>query len=91
MKRRNSENTTYFAFTKIGTCKSLFFIFVPDGHLLHLQADPQSAPEEVFIMASPNIHTERNASRVTWTLLPDGQHGIAPPGGNPNIAEEVRR
>eukprot|EP00117_Sycon_ciliatum_P020551 scpid33968/ scgid0848/ len=49
---------------------------------------PQNPPEEVWFLASENIMTERDVSKVTWKLLPDGDHGIPPPGGNPNIAEE---
>jgi hypothetical protein len=25
---------------------------------------------------------------LQWLMTPEGEHGIAPPGGNPNIAEE---
>jgi hypothetical protein len=32
--------------------------------------------------------SEQDASKVEWKLLPNGDHGIPPPGGNPNIAEE---
>lgn len=45
-------------------------------------------PEEAFMISSPNARTERNASRILWETLPDGDTGIAPPGGNPNIGEE---
>ena len=45
----------------------------------------QNPPEEVFILSSPNLLSERNASKVEWRLLPDGDHGIAAPAiWNPN-------
>lgn len=45
-------------------------------------------PEEAFLISSPNARTERNASRVVWETLPEGDVGVAPPGGNPAIGEE---
>ena len=46
-------------------------------------------PEEMWIMASPNILTEPNASLIEWTLLPHGEHGVKPIAGfeNTNIEE----
>jgi hypothetical protein len=44
----------------------------------------QSAPEESFFVSSPNILTERNASAVTWSLYPEGDIGVQPPGGTPS-------
>ena len=41
---------------------------------------PQAAPQELFFMASDNLMTEKDASKVTWKLLPDGDHGLLPPG-----------
>lgn len=32
--------------------------------------------EEAFIMASPNLATERNVSKIVWNTLPDGDTGI---------------
>ena len=49
---------------------------------------PQNAPQELWFLSSSNALTEPNASAVSWRLLPDGDRGIAPPGGNPNILEE---
>ncbi|XP_065833613.1 uncharacterized protein [Oscarella lobularis] len=49
---------------------------------------PQNAPEEVWFMRSENIMTEEDPMKIKWDLLPEGDHGIPPPGGNPNIAEE---
>ena len=39
-------------------------------------------PEEMWVMVSHNILTERNASLVKWNLLPDGEHGLPPPFRN---------
>ena len=39
----------------------------------------QSAPEESFLLLSANVNEERNASLVTWALLPDGDVGLRPP------------
>lgn len=47
-----------------------------------------SPPEEIFIVSSPNMMTEPDASKVTFEVLPHGDHGILPPGGNPTIFEE---
>jgi hypothetical protein len=49
---------------------------------------PQNAPQEIWFLGSANALTEPNASAVAWRLLPDGDRGIAPPGGNPSIMEE---
>jgi hypothetical protein len=41
---------------------------------------PQSPPEEVFILSSPNLLSERDPAAITWSLFPDGDVGIRPPG-----------
>lgn len=38
----------------------------------------QAPPQEGWFMASSNMHTERDASKVEWTLLPGGEHGPGP-------------
>ena len=48
----------------------------------------QSPPEEVWFMSSSNLMTESDPSLITWVLLPEGDHGLAPPGGNPSVMEE---
>jgi hypothetical protein len=40
---------------------------------------PQSPPEQVFLLSSPNLLTEPNASLVTWDLLPSGDVGLSAP------------
>lgn len=40
----------------------------------------QNAPQELWFLASDNLLTETNASKIRWTLLPEGDHGILPPG-----------
>ena len=40
----------------------------------------QNAPQELWFMSSSNLLTERNASKITWNLYPDGDHGLLPPG-----------
>ena len=40
----------------------------------------QSAPQETFLVSSPNLLTERNASAVTWAMYPEGDVGVRPPG-----------
>eukprot|EP00041_Stephanoeca_diplocostata_P023605 m.582544 g.582544 ORF g.582544 m.582544 type:complete len:792 (-) comp22337_c1_seq16:1784-4159(-) len=40
----------------------------------------QNAPQELWFMASKNLLTETDASKVEWELLPTGDHGILPPG-----------
>jgi len=43
---------------------------------------------EGVLLKSGNILTEREAEKITWETLPDGEYGLrAPPGGGP-IAEE---
>ena len=32
----------------------------------------QNAPQELWFMASDNLLTERNASKIRWKLFPDG-------------------
>jgi len=49
---------------------------------------PMVGPEEVFVLASPDLLTERDAAAVTWLTLPAGPTGLPPPGGNPGIMEE---
>ena len=53
---------------------------------------PQGPPEEGFVLASSNILTERDANAVRWSLLPDGDHGLAPVtlGGGPSCAFPAR-
>ena len=40
----------------------------------------QNPPQEGWILASSNILTETDASRISWSLLPEGDHGAAPIG-----------
>jgi hypothetical protein len=40
----------------------------------------QNAPQELWFLRSDNLLTERDAAKVEWTLLPEGDHGILPPG-----------
>ena len=41
----------------------------------------QNAPQELWFLASDNMLSDSdNASNVRWTLLPNGDHGILPPG-----------
>ena len=47
-----------------------------------------AAPEEIFVLQSPNLLSERDPNKVTWSVWPSGDHGVAPPGGNPSIGEE---
>ena len=53
-----------------------YFAFTKIGHYL------LAPPEELWVLASRNILTERNASKVRWELLPDGDHGVPPPFRN---------
>eukprot|EP01116_Phalansterium_solitarium_P000321 TRINITY_DN10201_c0_g1_i2.p1 TRINITY_DN10201_c0_g1~~TRINITY_DN10201_c0_g1_i2.p1 ORF type:complete len:309 (-),score=51.28 TRINITY_DN10201_c0_g1_i2:85-984(-) len=36
----------------------------------------QSPPEEVYFMTSPNLLTEPDPSKVSWTMLPEADHGL---------------
>jgi hypothetical protein len=40
------------------------------------------------VLASPNARVAARCEDVQWAMLPDGAHGIAPPGGNPGVGEE---
>lgn len=43
---------------------------------------------EGVLLRSPNLLTERDAARITWETLPEGDKGLrTPPGGGP-VAEE---
>ncbi|XP_062503358.1 uncharacterized protein LOC134180262 isoform X2 [Corticium candelabrum] len=68
--------------SKLANDSTLYYSFTKIG------VYPQDAPEEVWFLSSANIMTEQDPSKIEWTLLPNGDHGIPPPGGNPNIAEE---
>ena len=37
-------------------------------------------PEELWFLASDNLRSESDASKVAWRLLPDGDTGLLPPG-----------
>lgn len=41
---------------------------------------PQNPPEEAFILSSPNLLYEHDPLAIAWSLLPDGDVGIRPPG-----------
>lgn len=57
----------------------VYFAFTKIGRYV------QNPPEEIFILSSPNLLTEPETSKVTWRLLPNGDHGIAAPViWNPN-------
>lgn len=47
-----------------------------------------SPPEEVFLLASPNARVAASCAELEWATLPAGDHGLAPPGGNPGVGEE---
>ena len=49
----------------------------------------QNAPQELFFLISPNLLTAESPEDITWELAPQGDHGILPPGGNPNVFEEA--
>ena len=49
----------------------------------------QNAPQELFYLTSPNLFSEPNASKISWGLVPNGEHGVLPPGGNPTVFEEA--
>jgi hypothetical protein len=40
----------------------------------------QNPPQEGWFLSSSNLLTETDAAKVTWQLLPDGDHGAAPIG-----------
>jgi hypothetical protein len=41
---------------------------------------PQSPPEEVFILSSPNLLSARDPAAVAWAHHPEGDTGLRPPG-----------
>ena len=43
---------------------------------------------EGVLLRSANLHTERDARKLTWETLPDGDIGIRAPQGGGSIAEE---
>lgn len=43
---------------------------------------------EGVLLRSPNILTERDAKKITWETLPEGEKGIRAPAGGGTIAEE---
>lgn len=48
-------------------------------------------PEEIFIMASRNLLSEAEPSKVTWEMWPEGEHGIGAvgaPDSSSVVAEE---
>lgn len=47
----------------------------------------QNAPQELWFMSSDNLLTEKNASKISWKLLPEGEHGVLPPGVGPADVE----
>ena len=65
---------------------SIAFAFTKIGHYV------QNPPEEVFFMKSSNLLFEKNASAVTWTLLPEkSDHGLKAPAvydPNTTVMEE---
>lgn len=52
-----------------------FFAFTKIGKYL------LGPPEEMWVMASANLLSERDPAKITWRLLPDGDTGIKPVGG----------
>lgn len=50
----------------------------------------QNAPQELFFLTSPNLFSEPNASKISWGLVPKGEHGVLPPGGNPQVCGLIR-
>eukprot|EP00941_MAST-03F_sp_MAST-3F-sp1_P001473 g1473.t1 len=69
------NGTVYFAFTKIKTSP----------------INPLVPPEEIFILASSNLLTEKDPEKVKWRLLPEGDHGIRAPAqfnSNRTVMEE---
>lgn len=53
-----------------------YFAFTKIEHYL------LAPPEELWVLASPNILTEQDPRKVTWSLRPSGDHGLAPPFHN---------
>ena len=53
-----------------------YFAFTKIEHYL------LAPPEELWVLASPNILTELDPHKVTWNLLPNGDHGVPPPFHN---------
>ena len=50
-----------------------------------------AAPEEIFVLASPNLLSEADPLKVTWTMWPDHAHGVGAPGAYDSptrVAEE---
>ena len=41
-----------------------------------------------MLLKSPNILTEKDPKKITWSTLPDGDIGIRAPQGGGSIAEE---
>lgn len=48
----------------------------------------QSPPEEVWLLRSPNLLSVDHPADATFELLPSGDVGLPPPGGNPSVMEE---
>lgn len=51
----------------------------------------QNPPEEGFVIASSNILTEQDPTKITWEMLPEGDHGPGAPSPFPRattVAEE---
>eukprot|EP01079_Euglenida_sp_SAG-EU17-18_P002137 gene2137-3068_t len=65
-----------------GPSAAVFYAFTKIGTPI------QNPPQEVFFPWSDNIMSVAGAEEVSWRLLPDGDHGLLPPGGNPNVMEE---
>ena len=40
----------------------------------------QNAPEEIWFLSSKNLLSEKDPAKIQWQLLPEGDHGILPPG-----------
>jgi hypothetical protein len=54
---------------------SVYYAFTKIG------AYSQAAPQEGYFLASHNLLSEPDAAKVTWELLPEGEHGPGPVGG----------
>ncbi len=57
-------------------------------HKVGAMGDGFFAKSEGAFLHSPNIMTERDAAKVTFTTLPDGEVGLRAPAGGGRVSEE---
>ena len=61
----------------------VMFAFTKIGHY------PVANPEQIYFMVSPNLLTESDPDKVTWTMWPEGERGVEAVGGTTSDASGI--